>query len=287
MHTRELRLARVAVLVVLAVAGYLLFVRTPHVERQLLGNLMVHRVSVHGLPATPSVARSASPSTIAVRVLKQAAKTDPDHTGVYELAWGAAKKPNVGLGMVLELLPDATLAQTAFIGNVNVYVTNLKISGSTLSERQAFSVPSVPQARAESYAVSNSSTKATVGYAYTVVFRTGRAVVVEIMRSLGTTRSTSGTVSVTTAEHALLQRAEPNFSMIHTPTPLVASVVFWAVAILVAAGAFFLPEWAPDAFHRRRTRHEEKVLAAARSQYRSRGRRTVARHRAPAWRQRR
>jgi hypothetical protein len=283
-HTRELRLARVVVVVVLAVAGYLLFIRTPHVEHQLLRNLMVHRLSVHGLPAAPSIARSASPSTISVPVLRQAAKTDPDHTGVYELAWGLAKKPNAGLGMVLELLPDARDARTAFGTNVKVYVTNLQVSGSTLSERETFSIPSLPQARAESYAVASSATKAAAGYVYAVVFRMDRAVVVELMRSLGT-RSTSDAISVTTAEHAVLQRAEPGFSMVRTPTPVVASVVFWVVAILVAAAAFFVPEWAPDALSQRRARHKAKELENARSQYRARGRRAVRRHRAPAWRQ--
>jgi hypothetical protein len=73
--------------------------------------------------------------------------------------------------------------------------------------------------------------------------------------------------------------------MLRTTTPVVASVVFGVIAVLIAAGAFFVPEWAPHALRRRRARHEAKKLENARSQYRARGRRAVRRHRAPAWRQ--
>jgi hypothetical protein len=284
-HTKALRLVRVAVVVVLAVGGYLLFVRTPHAERQLLGNLVIHRISVHGLPAIPAVARSASPSTTSIRVLKQAAKSDPDSTGLYEAAWSSTTDANLGVGMVVQLLPDSTRARTVLSANEKQFVTKLNLSGEILAQRTAFSVPSVPQARAESYAMSSSSTKAAEGYAYVVVFQVGRAVVVEIMKSSNTTRSTSDTISITQAEHALLQRAEPSFSMLRTTTPVVASVVFGVIALLIAAGAFFVPEWAPDALRRRRARHEAKELKNARSQYRARGRRAVRRHRAPAWRQ--
>ncbi len=279
-----IRVARVALVVVLAVAGYLLFIRTPHVERKLLADLVVHRISVHGLPAKPFVAHSTSASTSSIAVVRQAAKTDASRTGLYEAAWTSTTNGNLQVGLIVQLLPDSSLARSAFSANEKQF-TKLSLSGLTLSARTAFSVPSLPQARAESYAVSSASTKAAEGYAYTLLFRVGRVVAGEITRSPGTTRSTSDAISVARAEHALLQRAEPGFSMLRATTPVVSSVVFGVIALLVAAGAFVVPEWAPDALSRRRARHEAKELENARSQYRARGRRTVARHRAPAWRQ--
>jgi hypothetical protein len=279
------RLARLAVVVVIAVVGYVLFIRTPHVERQVLGNLVIPRTSVHGLPARPSLASSPSPSTSSIPVVKQAAKTDPDHTGLYAVEWTTSTNANLAVALVLQLLPDSRRARTALKPSQKQFVTNLSLSGETLSEQTAFSIPSVPQALAESYAMASSSTKAAEGYAYAIVFQMDRAVVAEIMKSPDTTRSTSDAISITQAENALLQRAEPGFSMLRTITPVIASVVFGVIALLFAAGAFFVPEWAPDALNRRRARHKAKELENARSQYRARGRRTVRRHRAPAWRQ--
>jgi hypothetical protein len=265
------------------VAGYLLFIRTPHVDDQLLGRLVIQRVSLPGVRALATVARPFSPSTSPE--LKQANESDPDRTGLYQTTWTNPSNADLGLGMVLQLLPDSRYARTILKSNEQQFISKFQLSGETLSAKTAFSVPSVPQARAVSYAMTSSSTNKANGYVYSVVFQVDRAVVVEVLKSSDTSRSTSGVISVAQAEAALLQRAEPGFSMLRTTTPIIASVVFGVIALLFAAGAFLAPEWAPDALNRRRARHEAKELENARSQYRARGRRAVRRHRAPAWRQ--
>jgi len=110
-------------------------------------------------------------------------------------------------------------------------------------------------------------------------------VIAEVITLPGLIRSTSQATKVAQDEHALLLRDEPDFSMFRTTTPVLASAIFWVIAVLLAAAAFFLPEWAPEALSRRRASHAAKDLERARSQYRARGRRAVRRHRAPAWRQ--
>ena len=132
--------------------------------------------------------------------------------------------------------------------------------------------------------MASSSTNKADGYAYTAVFQVNRAVVGEVL-AFPTLRPLSDTTKIADAEHALLVRTEPSFSMLRTTAPVLASVIWWVVAVLVAAAAFFVPEWAPDVLERRRATHAAKELERARSQYRARGRRAVRRHRAPAWRQ--
>ncbi|MGA2037082.1 MAG: hypothetical protein ABSH04_05800 [Acidimicrobiales bacterium] len=280
------RLARVAVVIVLAVAGYLLFMRPSHVERRLVGNLVIHRISLPGLPSRPGLADSISPSTSPFTVVKQAAKTNPTRTGLYEVEWANTKNTAsvTEAGILLQLLPDSKRADTALTASVAQFITKPTLSGQTLSAGTPFSIPSVPQAHAESHTMTATSTGKADGYAYIVAFRVDRAVVAEVVTSPDMTRSTSGASSMAQAENALLRRAEPSFSMVRTTTPVVASVIFAVVTVLVCAGAFFLPEWAPDALHRRRAQREIKERERARSQYRARGRRAVRRHRAPAWR---
>ena len=99
--------------------------------------------------------------------------------------------------------------------------------------------------------MASSSTNKADGYAYTAVFQVNRAVVGEVL-AFPTLRPLSDTTKIADAEHALLVRTEPSFSMLRTTAPVLASVIWWVVAVLVAAAAFFVPEWAPDVLERRR-----------------------------------
>jgi hypothetical protein len=275
----------VAVVVILAVAGFFVFIRASHVDRKLLGNLVVHQTSIHGLKPRPKLASSIALSTSSFKIVKQSTKTDPDATGIYEIEWTSSTKADLDAGILLQLLPDPASAHKALIDSEKQFGTKPQLSGETVSAGTAFSVPGVPAAHADSYAMKASATGKSSGYAYTVVFQQGRAVATELVESSDTKRSVEGAASLAHAEDALLVRAGPGFSMLRTTTPVVASVVFIAIALMIAVGAFFVPEWALEAWARRRAHQEAKARERARSQFQARGRRAVRRHRAPAWRQ--
>jgi len=284
-HTTTFRLARVAIVIVLAIAGYFLFVRTSHIDRNLLGKLAIHSTPVKSLKAKPSVAHSLSLATNSEKVVKQSAKTDPAGTGLYEIEWASSSKAPLESGLLIQLLPDTTRGATAYADSKKQLSVKPQLSGETLASGVHFVIPSVPGAIAESYAMTTTSTGKPGGYAFTALFRLDRVVVTEIMETASTTLSTSAPSSIASAEYSQLQRAEPGFSMTRTTTPVIATIVYWVVALLIAVAAFFVPEFAMGELGRRRARHEERERARARSEYRARGRRAVRRHRAPAWRQ--
>ena len=280
------RLARVVVVLVLALAGFLLVVRSTHADHDLLGNLVIRRISISALPSRPAFTSSIPASDSPFKVIKDAGKKDPDRTGLYEKEWATStnKTGNLEAGLLVQLLPDSKTAGEVFTKSKKQFVTSPSLTGQTVSAGTAFSIPSVPGAFAEWHAMTSSSTNKSDGYAYTAVFRVNRVVVGEVL-AFPTLRPLSDTTKMAQAEHALLVRSEPSFSMLRTTTPVLASVIWWLAAVLVAAAAFFVPEWAPDMLERRRSSHAAKELERARSQYRARGRRAVRRHRAPAWRQ--
>ncbi len=270
----------------LALAGFLLVIRSTHADHNLLGNLVIRRISISVLPSRPAYTSYIPPSDSPFKVIKDAAKKDPDRTGLYEKEWATSsnKTGNLEAGVLVQLLPDSKDAGEVFTKSKKQFVTSPSLTGQTVSAGIAFSVPSVPGAFAEWHAMASSSTNKADGYAYTAVFQVNRAVVGEVL-AFPTLRPLSDTTKIADAEHALLVRTEPSFSMLRTTAPVLASVIWWVVAVLVAAAAFFVPEWAPDVLERRRATHAAKELERARSQYRARGRRAVRRHRAPAWRQ--
>lgn len=285
MHTTGFRLARVAVVLGLAIGGYLLFIRTSHVDRQLLRNLVIQRTQVPGLRARPSLSQSIKPSSSTFKVVKDAAKSDPGSTGIYEIEWTSSNKSLFEAGILFQLLPDSQKAHTTLVDSEKQFGSKPQLTGENLAPGTSFAVSGVPGADANSYAMTDSSSGAASGYAYTVVYQTGRAVVTELLEWSNTTLSTAPADSIARSERSLLLRSEPGFSLVHTPTPVISTIVYVAVALVLAVGAYFVPEWAIAARARRRARHEEKERERARSQYRARGRRAVRRHRAPAWRQ--
>jgi len=272
------------VVLVLGLAGYFTFIRTSHLDRGLLGALLIHRTPVHVLRAKPTMASSVSPSTSTFAVVKKAGKRDPSRTGIYEIEWASSNKSALEAGMLFQLLPDPSEARTTLADSEKEFGKTPQLTGQTLAAKGTFSIAGVPGSTARTFAMTGSSSGAADGYAYTVLYRYDRSVVTELVESSSTKVSTSAASSIAQAEEALLRRAEPGFSMEHTTTPLVASLVFAAVALAVAAGAYFVPEWAVGALERRHERREEKERERARSEYRARGRRTVSRHKAAAWR---
>ena len=272
-------------MIALALAGYLLFVRTPHTDRNLLADLVIRRTPVHGLRARPASARSVIPSTSAVKTVKEAYKADPAHTGIYEIEWSSATSAPFDAGILLELLPNSKSAKAALAVSEKQLGSAPQLQGQTLSARKAFSIASVPGAVAASYSMKSQSTGKPSGNAYTVVFRVDRAVVTELLETSNTVQSDAGASSMARQERSLLQKVEPTFSMVRVPTPLISTLIFVFVALLIAAGAYFVPEWAIDTKARRRERHQARERERARSEFRARGRRAVRRHRAPAWRQ--
>jgi hypothetical protein len=277
-------LLRVAVVVVLAVVGYFLFIRTSRSDPQQLSRLVISRTSVPGLrDRAPTRSTSVPPTGSDFAVVQQAAKSQPNETGLYEIEWQVSPSAPPQSGVLLTYVPDSSTAKKTFDASVKLLSTGPKLQNETASKPTPFAVPSVPGARASASQLSSSGKP--VGYSYEVDLYFGRAVASNLVLTSNTTYSPAAAIKDAQNEYAVLQAQEPGFSMTTTKTPLISTIIYVVVALLIAVGAFFVPEWAVEMTHRRRERHQERERERQRSQYRARGRRAVQRHKPQAWRQ--
>jgi hypothetical protein len=283
-HKTWVRLLRVALVVVLAVAGYFLFIRTSRADPQSLSRLVISRTSVVGLRnRAPTRSTSVPPTGSDFAVVQQAAKSQPNETGLYEIEWQVSPSSPPQSGVLLTYVPDSSTAKKTFDASVKLLSTGPKLQNETASKPTPFAVPSVPGARASASQLSSSGKP--VGYSYEVDLYFGRAVASNLVLTSYTSFSPAAAIKDAQNEYAVLEAQEPGFSMTTTKTPLVSTIIYVVVALLIALGAFFVPEWAIEMTHRRRERHQERERERQRSQYRARGRRAVQRHKPQAWRQ--
>ena len=281
------RAARVLAVLVLSGIGFAMFIpqSTPH--RQLLGRLLVAHTAGPGMPAKARVSQSVPPSESTFAVTRSSARTDPNDTGLYAREWYVAANAPPETGMIVQLLPDAARARTVSAQVAKEVSTAPTLQDEAAESPESFSVSGVAGAKGYSFLLNDTAqpSKGTVGAAYKASLRVGRALVTELMVTTVPTRDLGAIRSDLRHETALLGRVLPGFSFVRTTIPLVASIVYGAVAVVVAALAVVLPELFVTWRHRRRARRLEREQRRAREQYLARGRRTVKRQRAPAWSQ--
>jgi hypothetical protein len=257
------------------------------VRHNELGSLMVTRTALRGVPAKPRLSEWVAPSSSTFDVTRQAAKRDPDHTGLFAREWYVSQNGPPEVGMVVQLLPDAATAERSVANVRSQLLAAPQLSGEKAGQAQPFPIPGVPGGRGVAFALSDSNVPANgvIGYAYKTVYRFDRAVVSALIADTGKTKSTQAAVADAQAGYRLLQEREPGFSFAHQRFPVVASIVFAVVALVVVAAAVVVPELVLVLLRRRRARRHERAQARARQQYLARGRRTVRRHGAPPWAQ--
>jgi hypothetical protein len=271
-----MRAGRVAVVAVIAVVLYVAVLPSSHADRSRLADLSIRDPHVSGLKTKPTTAMSVSAIKDTISTVKKAALRDPSETGVYEVEWEATAGSTISeAGLLVQVLPNVSDAVASIPVAVSVY--GKTEPGQTLVSHFAVAGS---QGSGNAYAVKGSSAGAT-GTLYTAIFRVDRAVVIELGESSSTTLDPMPEQTIATAEAALLASRMPSFSLVTTSRPVWAVVLVIVGGIVIAAGAYFLPEMAAE----RRVTRELRARERARSQYRSRGRGAVKRGQAPAWRQ--
>ena len=281
------RALRAVVATVAAAVVYFVLIPQTTVQHKELGSLMVTRTALNGVPAKAKLSEWVPPSSSTFAVTRQAAKRDPDHTGLFAREWYVSQNGPPEVGVIVQLLPDATTAEKS-AGNVrSQLLTAPQLSGEKAGKAQPFSIPDVPDGRGAAFALSDTNVPANgvIGYAYKTVYRFDRAVVSALIADAGKTKSTTAAIADAQAGYRLLEQREPGFSFAHRRFPLVASIVFGVVAAVAVAAAVVVPELTLVLVRRRRERRLQRAQARARQQYLARGRRTVRRHGAPPWAQ--
>jgi hypothetical protein len=284
-HKLSYRLIRAGAVLILALAGFFVFVRTPHVDRKLLRNLVIDHTATPGVAGRrPAISEPVPSSTSSFPAVKAASKSDPDNVGIYETEWYLTASTPPDAGILLTYLPNESAARETLTDAVKLLSKPPTLQGESATTPQRFSVTSVGGAHAV-YSKLTTSAGNAAGYSYSLDFRVGRVVVSELIITKQSSLDTSAAETDAREEATLLERAEAGFTLSSVSTPVTASIVYWVVALVLVAGAFALPELAAAQVQRRHERREQRDNERSRSQYLARGRRAVQRHKAPAWRQ--
>lgn len=273
-----------ALLAVVAVAGYFLFVSTVRADPGRLSELVVTRPGVPGLEAVAGSRRPLTASQLPFSP-PRAAAGHPEQIGGYTAEWQSRATSPTGAGgravtanLVLEALPDSASARQVQAEAIQRYTDRRALAASSLAIASQFTVPGVPGSQGVSYNSVRPGGPST-GTGYVVAFHSGRVVALTFLQTTTPAVGAAAAASFARAEHGLLATGEPGFSLSVTQRPAGPSTVYWIVALLVVPAAPALPSWA----HRLRARRAARQLARARYGVRSRGAKAVRRHRTPAW----
>ena len=273
------RLIASALVIVLAAVGWLAFVSSTSAVPSRLSALVIADPGLPGLKAEPGGRRPIAANVLPFPPAAKATGGGAD-TGGYAASWQTSAKSAAGAttaNVLLELLPDRSSAGHVRTTAVQRYTDPKALAQSSLAVTSHFTVPGVPGAAG--IALASTRTGASTGTGYAVTFQLDRAVAIEFVQAASGTAGRGDTATMARAEYRLLRHAEPGFSLAVTSRPLVASLVYWAVAVALAGSLLLVPWW----LGRRRTRLALKQQARVHYEIRSRGRKAVRRHQTPAW----
>jgi hypothetical protein len=285
-HGWGMRVARGLVVLVVAAVCWALFVTDQHMDTGRMGTLVVRDPHLAGIRPKPVAERTLPASASTVSVIRTAERRDPAHTGIYEIGWEAtgANPASTNVGLLVQLVPDTATARTVLTDVHRQYGASR--SGDTYTQTASFTVAGVGGARGITYAISGSGSTGG-GTAQVVSFRVGQVVVLELVQTTTGSFGAPQAAALARREAAHLRAVGTDLSLVVTTHPLGWSIALAAGSVVAAAAAVVLPEWFLDRHERRRRRAERRAEARARAERLARGRRSVRRHRAPAWQRRR
>lgn len=288
MHGWGMRLARGLVVLVAAAVCWALFVADQHVDTGRMAMLAVRDPHLPGIRSKPVAGRVLPASASTVAVIRTAERSDPAHTGIYEIGWEAtgANPTSTNVGLLVQLVPDTATARTVLTDVEHQYGRTRTVSGDTYTQAATFAVPGVPGARGITYAITGSGSTGG-GTAEVVSFRVGRVVVLELVQTTGTAFGAPQAVALARREAAHLGAAGTDLSLAVTTRPLGWSIGLAAGSLAVAGAVVVLPEWVMARHERRARRAVRRAEERARAERLARGRRSVSRHRTPSWQRQR
>jgi hypothetical protein len=280
-HWRRLPELLATVIVALGATGYVVFVQGSRVDRGHLATLIVPRTGSKVLKSKPVESQYVDPGKSGFAAMKKAAVVNPTETGGYGREWSGSTTSGDVATQLVEVLPTAAQAKVVRTEAVAEYSDSSTLAAQHTTVTARFHVPTVPGAFGVSFATAKSTTTdAATGSA--IVFRVGRVVSVGYVESTTGGLDPANAESLARAEHVLLEKSEPGFSMVQTTRPLALSVVYGVVTALAVGLVLVLPL----GIRRRRVRRQAKREEQARHEYRARGGKAMRRRRPPAWAQR-
>lgn len=262
MHRRMLVAVSTVVLafLLLAVAGWARYVVMHPVDRAKLAGLVVTTPPA-GYSQKPASSNVVTTSSSPFSSYKSIAKKSPGATAGYSLSWTNPKASDDSATILVSYLPSPSAARqvqaqakTQFLGADSFKSENYQYA-------QALSVPGVPGGSGAVYKATGSATTPPVA---AVVFTTGRVQVMVLLGQTGTVAATGQTAATLAHdEYVHLTRVLPAFHLHRTSVPLVATLVYWGVAVGIVVVAIGVPLLVRQG---RRRRAESRLRSARRQQ---------------------
>lgn len=247
--------ARAAVVLIGAAVVYQAVVPINHVSRSRLAHLVVTKTGVAAFDSAKPNSAEQQTSQIGLAALQTAAAKSPNQTGAYSSQWVPSQTS--GAGLVTLLFPDAKQATTGLDQLVKAQLGPTTYSTDGLKRLSTFTVAGVPGATGAIYGASKPA-KGQPGLAV-VAYRYQRALVLGEVFSTGPTQANANTLA--DSEYTHLQDVLPGFSIKYVTHPMVATTLWAAGSVGVAAIAGFAPAgW--RAGRRRRQRRRDAELAS-------------------------
>ncbi len=262
--------ARALAVLIVAAVGYQLVVPTDHVERGRLARLVPTKPGLTAFDKASPQAGEQDDTKTGLAAMTAAAKRSPGHTGIYSVQWVPTQTS--GVGIVTFLLPNAAAAVTTFTELRTQQLGTGSFSSSGLRRTATFTVAAVPGSSGAEYAPSPKAKAAVPGLAVTV-FRYGKVVAL-IDASTSNSTDKAAVDAVTASEYGNLHRLGTGFTLSVTRRPGVATGLWVAGAIVVAAVAALWP-----VARRRRAEKRQRAYDEMMANRVTVGRRVIVKHR--------
>ncbi len=281
MSSWRLRVPAIVIVLALAGAGFALFGSSTEIHRSEMSKLVVHTSGLAGVPHKPYLDKPQSFTSVPAKILAQAAASDPSHTGVYTVGWkNPASSENVGL--LIELLPTASAAQSARSELQKEYATKKSYQAAGLTLVGSFSVPKVPGAFAREFTTTATSTNSSPTTVETVLFQVRRVAVSVMVQSVKSAGLRQGASRLASSELQLLQRAEPHFAMTTSVHRALTALWYGLGALGVSLAIIFGPTVLLE-LQLSRERRAERAVRREQRHVSARGGKVLKRKSVPAW----
>ena len=241
----------VGVLLAIAVAIYLPVMSVQKVRTGRLASLVVSRPPA-GFNPKPAAANPVPPSSSQFEAVKLAGKKSPGSTGGYSIEWTDSSSSSQGsnaVSLVVSVLPSAGDAAKTQAEAKSAFASKNSLKADSYTYANAVAVPGIPGASASFYTPGSLTNPPLV----VVVFQVGHAQATEFIGIPGDKQAIEDeAVSFARAEYNHLRSVLPGFSLSETTYPVVASVVYWAVAAVIVLAVVVGPILRRRAVERRR-----------------------------------
>ncbi len=243
----------VAVLVVAAV-GYQLVVPQSHIVRARLSRLVLARpgVAKYNVKSPQSAEQPASGTQLTT--VESAGEKSPNKTGSYTTSWSPSQTS--GAGVLVFLLPTTAQAEATLPEVRAQQAAASTYTSQGLTRRATYTVAAVPASAGATYTPTSKGSGG-LGDLSIATFRYGRVVAAVEVVAPSSTQADSTTIAA--GEYDLLRRVEPGFTLTKVTRPVVASSLWIAGAVLVAAIAALAPAARRRLSERRQRRIDEEL----------------------------